>query len=73
MARNKITTLEFEASIKAIEGTDHVMYRHGVWNSYYEVPTAAAIESIRRSGYGADVSEDNGIYYVSIPCDSDMW
>jgi len=51
-----------------------VFYRHGVWNEYKKVPTERAIESIKKSGYGADVYQDSsGQFYVSIPCDSDMW
>ena len=70
----KIVDLGFDEAVKAISGTETVMYRHGVWNSYKEMSTEEAIEHIKKSGYGADIRKDeDGIYYVSIPCDADMW
>lgn len=70
-----ICTLSKAGAIKAISNTSSVMYRHGVWNEYYQRNTDEVIESIARSGYGADVRKDKktGVLYVSIPCDSDMW
>lgn len=70
---NKICELQIANAIKAIEGADTVMYRHGVWNKYELVSVERAIKGIQNSGYGADVYENCGVYYVSIPCDSDMW
>lgn len=72
--RTLICKLGRQEAIDIISGTERVHYRHGVWNEYYMRDTAAVIESIRSSGYGADVFRDKaGAYYVSIPCDSDMW
>ena len=70
-----ICTLQVENAIEAIQHTKTVMYKHGVWNEYYERNTEEVIESIKKSGYGADVrlSEATGISYVSIPADCDMW
>lgn len=74
MKRKTICTLQVERAIEAIKDVRTVMYRHGVWNEYHERETAGVIESIRKSGYGADVFQDeNGTFYVSIPCDADMW
>lgn len=51
-----------------------VKYRSGVWNKYETVPLRQAIQSIRNSLYGSDVYKDEkGVYYVSCPCQSDMW
>lgn len=72
--KNRICTLGRQEAINIISETKRVYYRHGVWNEYYLRDTAAVIESIQNSGYGADVyRDDKGLYYVSIPCDSDMW
>ncbi len=69
-----ICTLRFQEAIDLIAGTMRVFYRHGVWNEYKKVPTERAIEAIKKSGYGADVYQDSsGQFYVSVPCDSDMW
>ena len=70
-----ICSLAFEPAIDAIKDAESVMYKHGVWNKFYERKTSEVIESIKKSGYGADVSynEAKRIYYVSIPCDADMW
>lgn len=69
-----ICKLGRQEAINAIAGTKRVYYRHGVWNEYYLRDTAGVMESIRNSGYGADVYRDKrGIYYVSVPCDRDMW
>ena len=66
----EICRLAFEPAINAT-----VMYKHGVCNKYAERPTEDVIESIQKSGYGADVRYDEGAdrYFVSIPCDADMW
>lgn len=72
--RKVICQLRIQESIDAISGTSQVHYKHGVWNEYQVKDTAAVIKAIRNSGYGADVFQDeNGVYYVSVPCDSDMW
>ena len=72
--KKRIVTLGIETAIKAIEGTDEVMLRHGVWNEYHKLETNRAIACIKASGYGADIFEDeSGMLYVSIPNDSDMW
>lgn len=70
-----ICRLRRSEAIEAIKNTETVMYKHGVWNPYYERKTAVVIKSIENSGYGAEVrfDEETGKYYVSIPCDSDMW
>ena len=70
-----ICTLQFQIAVDAIKHTKTVMYKHGVWNKYAERPTEDVIESIQKSGYGADVRYDEGAdrYFVSIPCDADMW
>ena len=70
-----ICELRFSEAIEAIKGTDTVMYKHGVWNPYEKRKTEKVIKSIENSGYGADVkyNEETNQYYVSIPCDSDMW
>lgn len=70
----RIIMLGREKAIDAIKDADTVMYRHGVWNEYYKTKTENAIKSIENSGYGADVYRDgNGILYVSVPCERDMW
>ena len=71
----EIVKLGFDSAVKAIDGTKTVMYKHGVWNPYYERNTEDVKKSIMNSGYGADVwiDERNGKLHVSIPCDSDMW
>ena len=72
--RTLICKLGRQEAIDIISGTECVQYRHGVWNKYNVCDTATVIKSIRNSGYGADVFRDTaGVYYVSIPCDSDMW
>lgn len=69
-----ICTLQHQRAIDLIAGTMRVFYRHGVWNKYRKIPTEKAIEFIKRSGYGADIYQDSsGQFYVSVPCDSDMW
>lgn len=71
----RICTLQKERAVAAVKDAKEVMYRHGVWNSYEKISTESAIKSIRNSGYGADVSYDDkaDMYYVSVPCDADMW
>ena len=72
---SNICSLQREKAIEAIQGTKTVMYKHGVWNEYYERKTEDVIESIKKSGYGADVRRDDttGQFYVSVPADCDMW
>ena len=52
-----------------------MFYKHGVWNKYSIVSAKSAIEGIEKSGYGADIyyDDEKEEYYVSVPCDSDMW
>ena len=71
----RIVDLGFDEAIKAIEKEKTVMFRSGVWNQYRPVPVESAINSIKRSGYGADVYFDHGTatFYVSIPSNGDMW
>ena len=71
----RIVDLGFDKAIKAIESQKTVMFRSGVWNNYNLVTSEYAIQRIKNSGYGADVSYDEktGIYYVSIPSSGDMW
>ena len=71
----RIVDLGFDKAIKAIELQKTVMFRSGVWNEYNQVTTEYAIQRIKNSGYGADVSYDEktGKYYVSIPSSGDMW
>lgn len=70
-----VCTLQVEKAIEAIQHIETVMYKHGVWNPYYERDTKSVIESIKKSGYGADVrlDEATGVFYVSVPADCDMW
>lgn len=70
-----ICSLRFKEAIAAIQGTETVMYRHGVWNEYSLCKTEDAIKGIQRSGYGADVKydEDKKMFYVSVPAACDMW
>lgn len=70
----RIVMLGYSEAVDAIKGTTTVMYKHGVWNKYEPISTEKASKYIMSSGYGADVYKDeNGRFYVSIPCDSDMW
>ena len=71
----RIVELGFDEAIKAIENEKNVMFRSGVWNNYNLVTTEYAIQRIKHSGYGADVSFDHGTatFYVSIPSSGDMW
>lgn len=70
----RIVTLGYQEAVDAIKGVSMVMYRHGVWNKYEPLSTEKASKAIMTSGYGADVYRDDvGGFYVSIPCDSDMW
>ena len=71
----EICSLAFEPAVDAIRHTKTVMYKHGVWNEYAERPTEDVIKSIQNSGYGADVRYDEATdrYFVSLPCDDDMW
>ncbi len=70
----RIITLGRQEAVDAIANTKHVMYKHGVWNGYELVATPNVIKSIMNSGYGADVYlDEDEMFYISIPCDSDMW
>lgn len=70
-----ICKLQTKKAIETIKDTEKVYYRSGVWNSYEMQDTKTVIKAIENSGYGADVfyNKDNKMYYVSKPCDSDMW
>jgi len=69
-----IVSLGFKEAVDAIYGTKTVMYKPGVWNASKLTETDKVISAIMRSGYGADVRKNsNGEFFVSIPCDSDMW
>lgn len=69
-----IVSLGFKEAVDVIYGTKTVMYKHGVWNPYKPTETDKVISAIMHSGYGADVRKNsNGEFFVSIPCDSDMW
>lgn len=67
--------LQKERAIQIIENAESVMYKSGVWNQYEVRKTSEVIESIKRSGYGADVKrdKDTGVFYVCTPTASDMW
>ena len=71
----RVVDLGFDEAIKAIENEKTVMFRSGVWNDYKPVTAEYAIQRIKNSGYGADVSFDHGTatFYVSIPSSGDMW
>ena len=71
----RIVDLGFDEAIEAIKNQKNVMFRSGVWNSYNLVTVDYAIQRIKNSGYGADVSydENTGKYYVSVPSSGDMW
>lgn len=73
--RVEIVSLSFDNAISAIEGQETVFLRKGVWNEYKLVSVESAINSIKNSGYGADVYYDDAteMYYVSIPSNGDMW
>lgn len=56
------------------EHIGYVKYRSGIWNKYETTSVKQAITDIALSPYGADVFKDEkGAYYVSCPCQSDMW
>ena len=42
----EIVKLGFDSAVKAIDGTKTVMYKHGVWNPYYERNTEDVKKSI---------------------------
>lgn len=71
----QVCRLQFKKAAEAIEGTETVWYKHGVWNPYEKRRTEDVIKRIMKSGYGADVckDEETGQFYVEIPCDADMW
>ena len=68
-------TLKYREVIEAISSSDKVYYRHGVWNSYTLKDAEYVKKAILKSGYGADLrrSGSDGMFYVSIPSDGDMW
>ncbi len=70
-----IVTLGISKAIDKIKDREEVFIKHGVWNEYKKVKTKDAIEGIKKSGYGADIyyDDEKDEYYVSVPCDSDMW
>lgn len=71
----RVIDLGIADAIDTIQYEENVYCKSGVWNKYELTNTAKAIEMIKHSGYGADVyfDEKTEKYYVSIPCDSDMW
>lgn len=77
MAIEKLCQLRRDDAIKYIEQYKKffVRYRSGVWNKYEDTDYKKAIEYVKASPYGADVSVDkaNKILLVSCPCESDMW
>lgn len=73
MARKIICKLAFKEAIEIIKDENEVFYKHGVWNKYEKASTEYVIKRIENSGYGADVFEEDGELYVSIPSNSDMW
>jgi hypothetical protein len=73
MARENVCTLRRKEAISSIDGTEEVYFRHGIWNEWRLRKTEDVKKSIENSGYGADVFKENGMMYVSIPCQSDMW
>ena len=52
----RVVDLGFDTAIEAIKNEKTVMFRSGVWNNYNLVTTEYAIQRIKNSGYGADVS-----------------
>lgn len=70
-----LCSLGRQTAIALISGTEKVMYKHGVWNSYEEKRTDEVIKRIENSGYGADVTinHETGVYYVCTPANADMW
>lgn len=71
--RVTICELAYKAAVEAIKDVSTVYYRRGVWNEYRLMKREQAQKAIMASGYGADVFLKDGMYYVSVPCDSDMW
>ena len=72
----RLVFLQREAAVEAIKGTETVMYRNGVWNSYERRKTDEVVNIIIdpvSCGWGADVYADDDEMYVSIPNRSDMW
>lgn len=75
MAKVNVVSLGRATAIDTIINEESVFMQKGVWNKYSETDTKTAIDSIEKSGYGADVyfDEETKKYYVSIPSSSDMW
>lgn len=71
----RVITLGVYTAIETIKNEKTVYLKHGVWNKYELYSVSDAIKRIKNSKYGADIhyNEDNKMFYVSIPCDSDMW
>ena len=63
----------------------YAYYRSGVWNEYKKVPMETAIESCKKTSWGADIFieydenwelgkvDGKCDIYFSCPCQSDMW
>ena len=77
MVKDRIVKLGREEAVKAITGTEWVMYKRGIWNQYTKRKTNEVIDiimNIYACSYGADVYKGNdGVLYVSVPVASDMW
>ena len=71
----QVISLGRTTAIDTIANEESVYMQKGVWNKYALTETKTAIESIKNSGYGADIyfDEKTEKYYVSIPNSSDMW
>ena len=72
----KVCSLSYKEAAEAVAGwTGEIMYRRGVWNAYATEEKGRALERIKSSGYGVDVSVDDAgkIMYISQPVASDMW
>jgi len=65
--------LGYKEVVETIKDSKTVYYKHGVWNKYKIVDVDVAIKGIENSGYGADLYEDKGNYYVTVPSDGDMY
>ncbi len=69
-----IVKLGREKAVEVIKDAEYVMFRRGVWNPYEKRKTSEIIPTILDTRlYGADVSLENGVFYVSCPVSSDMW
>jgi hypothetical protein len=68
-----IFSLKRKEVIDAIKDCKEVYFKHGVWNPYTVVSVEKVIMEVQRSGYGADLREEDGKYFVSVPSDGDMF